>query len=436
MSDGFKCASTPSRSTNSTSVSKDTSKTPSHITFDNMPIKIPKNAAWVKGRLRTYRCYQNEEGALDRYPAFRKRILDIVDGKRESIMSVGSAKKFRSKLSETADDNEDTFLLHVLPTIIKESRTIKSRVPDKALGSPDVVEALEQLQSDAEAGDKDDWKESLDCEMQDKGNHEHEQHDDEQSRASEPETGQACVEDFELVVKEFAQSGVTVKVNRELRKDFLLQQPNKPDTELHKAMAKVNGMENAKPDRVFGIKIDKYPIPDDVDISVLINILLEIVPLLHWPFFIIEGKSDAGSMIEATNQACRGGATIINASQCLLREIGERRIPDFGPDEHTFIFSATVSPNLMEIWVHWAEYRGEQHTVFHMHKLRAHALDDDNPGKLRKIIHNILDWGCGQRFEGIKEIYDKIFDYERKRLATEVTSKSGQGSPRKKQRTR
>ena len=440
VSNGFKCSSTPSRGANSSSVSKDTPKTPSHITFNDMHIKIPKDAAWVKRRLRVYRCYQNEPDALEQYPAFRKKILDIVDGERLSFMSAGSAKKFSLKLGETADDNEDTFLHHILPTIIKESRSIKSRVPDKALGSPDVVEALEQLQSDTEAGDEDDWEELLDSEMQDKGNHEHEQHEDEQSRTSEPETGQACAEDFELVVEEFAQSGVTVKVNRELRKDFLPHQPNKPDTELHKAMAKVNGMKNAKPDRVYGIKIDKYPIPDDVDISVLINILLETIPLLHWPFFIIEGKSDAGSQIEAANQACRGGASIINASQGLLKEIGEPRVSDFGPDTRTFMFSATISPTVMEIWVHWAEYRGKEHTLFHMHKLRVHSLGDDNtPGKLRKIIHNILDWGCGERFEGIKQVYDKIFDYERKRLATEDVSNSGQGSegsPQKKQRTR
>lgn len=405
-----------------------------------MNIKIPKDAAWVKGRLRTYRCYQNEPGALEKYPAFRKQILDIVDGKRLSFMSVGSAKKFSSKLSQTADDNEDTFLYHVLPAIIKESRTIKSRVPDKALGCPDVVEALEQLQSDTETGAEDDWEQLSYPEMQDKGNHGHEQQEDEHSRANEPETGQECGEDFELVVEEFAQSGVTVKINRELRKDFLPHQPNKPDTELHKAMAKVNGMKNAKPDRVYGIQIDKYPIPDDVDISVLMNILLEIVPLLHWPFFIIEGKSDSGSVIEAANQACRGGASIINASQGLLREIGEPSVSGFGPDTRTFMFSATISPAVMEIWVHWAEYRGKEHTLFHMHKLRTHALGDDNtPGKLRKIIHNILDWGCGERFEGIKKIYDKIFDYERERLATEDMSNSGEGSggsPKKRQRTR
>ena len=336
-------------------------------------------------------------------------------------MSVGSAQKFSKKLRQTALDNEDTFLYNVLPTIIKESRAIKSRVPDKALRCQDVVEALEQLQSDTEVGAEVDLKQRSSCEIQDTGNHECEQQSDGQSRASEPEVGQAFVEEFESVVEEFAESGVAVKVNRELRRDFLPQPLNKlkePDAELHKAMAKVNGMKNAKPDRVYGIQIDKYPIPDDVNISVLMNLLLEIVPLLHWPFFIIEGESGSGSMDEAANQACRGGASIINASQGLLKEIGEPTVSGSGPDSRTFMFSATVSPTVMEIWVHWAEYREKGHTLFHMHKLRALALNDDDAApKLRKIIHNILDWGCGERFEGMKKVYDKIFDYER-RLAT------------------
>ncbi|KAM0793894.1 hypothetical protein BDR22DRAFT_74718 [Usnea florida] len=229
------------------------------------------------------------------------------------------------------------------------------------------------------------------------------------------------------------------QINRELRRDLLPHPLNKPDTELHKAMAKVNGMKNAKPDRVYGIQIDKYPIPYDVNISVLMNLLLEIVPLLHWPFFIIEGKSDSGSMDEAANQACRGGASIINASQGLLKEIGEPTVSGSGPDSRTFMFSATVSPTVMEIWVHWAEYREKEHTLFHMHKLRAHALNDDDAApKLRNIIHNILDWGCGERFEGIKKIYDKIFDYERRQETRGMpdNDEGNTGSPKRRQKTK
>ena len=129
--------------------------------------------------------------ALDQSPARRQRAHRYVqtEGHRNTVL------------------RHAAFFHNVLPTTIKESRTIKSRVPDKALGSPDVVGALEQLQSGTEAGGEDDWEELSDSKMQDKGNHEHEQHEDEQSRASEPGTGQACICETQLSTKGFLLPG-------------------------------------------------------------------------------------------------------------------------------------------------------------------------------------------------------------------------------------
>ncbi len=129
--------------------------------------------------------------ALDQTPARRQRAHRYVEteGHRNTVL------------------RRAAFFHNVLPTIIKESRTIKSRVPDKALGSPDVVGALEKLQSGTEVGGEDDWEELSDSEMQDKGNHEHEQHEDEQSRANEPETGQACTCETQLSTKGFLLPG-------------------------------------------------------------------------------------------------------------------------------------------------------------------------------------------------------------------------------------
>ena len=382
-------------------------------------------------------CYQNEPGALDKYPAFKKKVLDILDGNRLSEMSAASAKKFTQKLGQYADDNEDTFLHHILPTIIKESRTVRSKVPEKALDSPEVIEALEQLQARSEDPREDDWEKLPDADTRDPQLQQHDQDVEKERCASGPQDIQMSTEESQLIVEDYADSGLTLKVNREFRKDFLPQQPRKPDTVLVDAMAKANGMKHAKPDRVFGIQIHHYPVPNDVKVSILTEILLEVVPLLHWPFFIIEGKSHSGSIAEATNQACRGGASIINASKLLLQQIGEPAITGSAPDTATFVFSATISPVIMEIWVHWAEHQEKQIIIYHMHKLRTHAIGDDhNAGKLRKVIHNILDWGCGKRFEEMKKIYDKVFDYERKRVAAEEVSESSRSarSPNKRQR--
>ena len=359
--------------------------------------------------------------------------MDILDGQRHSFMSVDSAKKFSKKLSQTADDNEDTFLCSILPAIIKDSRMVKSRVTGHIHGSQQVVKALEQLQPENKFRSEDASEQLPNSGGKLQNTQEQNQLSEDHTSAGEPVANQGCVEESQWVVEDFAEAGVIVKVNRELRKDFLPHQPHKPETELNRRMAKINGMTNPRPDRTYGIDLYKYPIPDDVEISVKIHIMLEVVPLLHWPFFIIEGKSNSGLISEATNQACRGCASIMNAQLCLLQEIGEPHISGSAPDTRTFMFSATLSPVVMEIWVHWVEYRDNQNTIFHMHKLKAHAIDDNNaPGKLRKIIHNILDWGCGERFEAMKKIYDIIFDYERKRAAAE--DELSTRSPKKKQK--
>ena len=63
----------------------------------------------------------------------------------------------------------------------------------------------------------------------------------------------------------------------------------------------------------------------------------------------------------------------------------------------------------MEFWVHWIEHREGQQPIFQMNRLKAVALHDDSSArKLRKMIHNILDWGCGARFNGFKRIYEKF----------------------------
>lgn len=77
-------------------------------------------------------------------------------------------------------------------------------------------------------------------------------------------------------------------------------------------------------------------------------------------FFIIEGKSNKGSHTDAENQARRGGATLVNAARILYDRISMEDVT--GADERTFVFSATVTPEFMAIWVHWAERKGRYST--------------------------------------------------------------------------
>lgn len=337
---------------------------------------------------------------MSRYPKFEKDVRQILNGARSSLLNPDSANRFQRNHEYYARANEDTFLQNILPSIIKTKRTVESRVRARAAESP---EEATLGKSDSSTTTRFLTKEALDTQTPIEG-------------ISEKEK--------EYSDQYFQDDGLVVKINGEFRKTFL---PNRfgdegMDIELTKAMAKVDGMTNPRPDYTYGLRIDKHPIPSDVLVSPQIDFLLEVVPIMHHPFFMIEGKGDRGSMAEADNQACRGGATLVNAARILLERIGE---PDVsGADDRTFVFSATLCPGLMEIWVHWAEVSRQDQTeqkqigrgvTFHMNRLASKALNDDgSAGILRKMLHNILDWGCINRDQKLSNMYDKIFAFERR----------------------
>ena len=391
--------------------------------------KPPKDAYWVGRRLRTYNCLQNEEGALQRYPNFEKLVRKTIDRKRESTVHPDSAKKFQQVHQYYQRANEGTFLHNILPIIIKPSRAGKSRVRADALElheeAQDQIQDQEIPEGQEEGPELQTWKDdTTDTYGQMVG----------QEGVGSTSGPMPIQEEPEYSIASFWDDGLAVKVDCQFRKSLL--PAKEKDEELAKAMAKVDGMTNPKPDYTYGLRIDHYPIPDDVVLSAYIDFLLEVVPLLHHPFFIIEGKSDSGSKAEAENQACRGGATLVNAARQLLERIGARGTEAAGPDDHTFIYSATLSPGLMDIWAHWAEVRTNARPIFHMHQLDSVPLFGAGAvGKLRRIIHNILDWGCVDRSPQIQEVYDQIFAHERandeerrRQLAEKTPTKKRKGN--------
>ena len=267
--------------------------------------------------------------------------------------------------------NEDAFLQKILPMISKPCSMIKSRV------RADALEPHEEAQYQVhDQDDEDDQEGEANVESQAKLEYQegprdnserkmwkdatigtHRQMADQQREGSSP-----AQEAPEFSVTLLWDDGLAVKVNCEFRKSFLPARDN--DEELTKAMAKVDGMINSKPDHIYGLRIDHYPIPHDVTLSAHINSLLEVVPTLHHPFFIIEGRSNSGSKAEVENQACRGGATLVKAARELLEKIGTRSTEATGPDQQTFVYSATLSPGLIDIWVHWAEVREKARPIF------------------------------------------------------------------------
>ena len=82
-----------------------------------------------------------------------------------------------------------------------------------------------------------------------------------------------------------------------------------------------------------------------------------------------------------------------------------------GGDPQCIAYSLAVTPSSAEMFVHWAEVRGEADVIFHMNFLKDYSLKDHNCegfANLRHDIDTVLDWGTLQSKQKIKNIIKDI----------------------------
>ncbi|KAL8644334.1 MAG: hypothetical protein Q9210_007305, partial [Variospora velana] len=327
----------------------------------------PASPAWVKERLEQHNMFQDHGHSLNSFPSFKAAVHQIISRDRNSAVSQKEFEDFKNELEVYQNQNEDTLLAMLLPAIIKQDRTVQ--VPSKKYPEEAVWGSVR-----------------------------------------------------------FFNSGIVTIVNREYQKGYVphRQGVRFVDTDLVASMKKLKdqGMQNPKPDRAYGMRRDKYQFPPTFQMPQEIRDYLEILPDLHLPFMIIEGKAEGGSSQEACNQACRGGAALINDHRLLREFLGFKE--NIGPDDQTIVFSATYAGGLLEVWVHWAEVRTGLPPLYHMSLVASKSLREAATFRqARMILHNILDWGCGGRFNGLDSLYQKIIAYAKGQRKQEESSKSG-----------
>lgn len=333
--------------------------------------------------MRNYRIFKNY-GHLKKYPTFETLVNEVADQERPSGVKPGSAHAFKEDIDYGHDQNEVTLMLNLLPLIMKDARSVK----------PDIYK-------------------------------------DEQ--------------DYE--VRAFRAEGVWKAGDRQFRAGHLPNTIVNAGTEdkIAKALEKSDGMTNPKPDFTYGFKSNQYQPPLDTRVRRSTHHLLEVTPGMYAPFFLIEAKSGEGFMSQAENQASRAGAAIVNATRKLLDEIG---IADtFGADERTFVYSATINDGVMEFWVHWAEvlaYPDGKKAFFHMDHIESQSLRQRGAlTVLRRICHNIMDWGTLTRRQMLQERFRLLWVRElnvendekqraREKARAEALAQQEAGSPPRK----
>lgn len=316
---------------------------------------IPKKNqtdSWVKNRLETHNLVLDHGESLEPYPLFAAHVKGILDAKRTSGVPAEQFQDFLVDLTTYEGHNEETMLVNLLPHLIKSKR--KVAVP-----------------------------------------------------------GGVLPEGEKLQVQSYRRDGLITIVNKEFNLELL----NFGDdgAALHEGLV-ASDITIPKPNRVYGIdpKKNKDKFPPYFKIFPELDRYLQVVEGIHHPFFIIEVKSASGSMMDAETSASRGGGGLTVASRLLRRILG-MNTTGLGPDQETFVFSATLDPKAIFIWVNWAEVKGEDEgeTIYHMTKVKQYFLDDKLQFRgIRRTLHNILDWGCGKRLEGMKPLYEAIVKFE------------------------
>ena len=362
--------------------------------------KISSDQDAIGYRMSLHGLMQNEE-VFDNEATFKAHVTNIVSADRSSTMKDTSVKKFREYLKVYERSNETTFLHHMIPILQGDGYHI-AVCPE--------FNQTEERQSEEE-GRK--WRSFL----------------------SDEKIKNTLNQDFArtLLPSKFYDDPSLIK-------------------EMTKELAKDKDMTNPRPDYCFGFQRERYSLANETKIPQHILDLLEIAPGMHHVFLIFEGKSHSGSSAKAENQACRGGATLVNGLRTLYAELEkdsrntaesrstekdppteevekdatstvESHVLDndalkkkstiASPDYNSFVFSVTMSPTIFQIWVHWYD---QASTLFHMNSVESFAIKNTKgPPQIRWALHNIIEWASVTRHEKHKALVESIKTYARRR---------------------
>ncbi|KAL9597191.1 MAG: hypothetical protein Q9219_005313 [cf. Caloplaca sp. 3 TL-2023] len=358
-------------------------------------LKEPSDHQWVKTRLQAYGLHQDDDAALKRYPEVLKAAEVIIDRPRDSYPNEQDVEMFRAKLRTYRDSNEDTFLNQILPYFVKDARWVPAR--SSSATEPSMLQyVLIEQSADNPPSD--------------------------QSQIDSEKLAQIAdlTESEDRVSVSFFLSGLLEISNRDFSRTLpFFNDETHLDKDLNKDMEKDSHMTNPRPDRTFGVNPEKISWPSGFVLPRDIQLLIETVRSCYHVFLLLEAKAAGGSIIEARNQVCRGGAICINMQRHLRRILEIPEQP--GPDLDTFMFSVVLTDQVLEVWVHWAEVHGHNSAdpskaasreTYHMNQVFTKALNE--PGalsKIRRVLHKILDWGVGERLEKLGSVHEAIVAY-------------------------
>ncbi|KAK4692722.1 hypothetical protein P7C71_g4540, partial [Lecanoromycetidae sp. Uapishka_2] len=305
----------------------------------------PNNIGGIRRVLYDNNLVIDDEDAFERCSEIRSAALGIIQGDRNSGMQPGSHKELQAIRKTFATANELTFLVELWACLLHKMRDIQPLDPQGRIG----------------------W-----------------------------------------ITQAWRKDHLRVNWGADFLCDSVPAIRKPDDKVLAKLLDSLPRVQNPRPDLVYGLRAEAFE-ETARRIHHTCNRYTVLSADLYDAFFLVEVKSAEGTIEDAENQCCRGGAAMIYARSKFNAQATTAKTP-LGADLHSIAFSLALVPSKAHLFVHWAEVR-ENDVIYHMNLINSYDFRSPSGGsfaELRHDIDNVLDWGTLKRKREITAVCDEI----------------------------
>ncbi|KAI8681767.1 hypothetical protein NCS55_00429900 [Fusarium keratoplasticum] len=190
------------------------------------------------------------------------------------------------------------------------------------------------------------------------------------------------------------------------RLEALVEEHHVPKREGYKHHACV-----PKPDVLFGYRKGSAFLQQEDPVGIMSGEMSANSGGLLYPFLVVELKGDQGSWMGATNQCMGGSATCVNIAENLNRRLKQCTSAATVDPIDSAVFSIAIRCAEAQLFVSWSQ---DDQNYFMAQIDRFTLYCPKEYIRFYKYVHNIFDWGQGERLERIRESLDLLQEEERR----------------------
>jgi hypothetical protein len=200
------------------------------------------------------------------------------------------------------------------------------------------------------------------------------------------------------VLREFELDHLEYNISQDFTKDSVPYPANETEPRSY------YGIKNPKPDIVYGLQRGAFSQQQQ---KALLKLEPDLSRGIISPFLIVEWKGFAGKMQLGKDQARRGGAAMVYSRRLAMSQLAGASISADERDLATMVFTCTINEVVAHFHVHWAQEAADGGTEWLMAVVARKLVDDEEDvPEIRRILHNIIEWGLSTRLDLIRKQVD------------------------------